>query len=134
MDRRLSQHGGTPLPGTLHSSVADWTPGQLADTDRWSPEPMSLSRMASPMFDMSAEKALLSSSGELASLDTDLSDTPPALSSPKSTRGSPLHEHGGRLPSPRMTDGGDGDQIELVYDRQLNCYFNPVTHRYYRLM
>lgn len=34
-----------------------------------------------------------------------------------------------------VKEGWSGDQeLELVYDAQLNCYFDPITHKYYELV
>ena len=34
-----------------------------------------------------------------------------------------------------VLEGWSGDQeLELVYDPQLNCYFDPVTQKYYELV
>ena len=34
-----------------------------------------------------------------------------------------------------VQEGWSGDQeLELVYDPQLNCYFDPVTQKYYELV
>ena len=34
-----------------------------------------------------------------------------------------------------VQEGWSGDQeLELVYDAQLNCYFDPITHKYYEMV
>lgn len=139
MERRSSQHGGTPLPGTLHASVADWAPRQLVEVERWSPEPLSLSRMGTPALELPADYMMGGGSSSGGEMDTDMSDAPPSSSSPKSARGSPQLPHGNGRQPPSPRGGAEApympdDQVELVYDKQLNCYFNPVTHRYYRLV
>ena len=32
-------------------------------------------------------------------------------------------------------EGGvdEGEELELMYDPQLNCYYDPVTYKYYEL-
>ena len=30
--------------------------------------------------------------------------------------------------------GGDVDELELVYDSQLNCFYDPFTSKYYELI
>jgi len=34
---------------------------------------------------------------------------------------------------PGARGGGGGPRVKLVYDQVLNCYFDPVSHRYFEL-
>lgn len=139
-------HGGTPLPGTLHASTLDWA--GRGDAERWSPEPLSLGRLEATPEDTDQRGH--------DNDDTDLSEDDEAegaedegmLRHDRSTRrgvfGDAVAVAAGdeaQLDA-AWCSGGEGvtsatnadDQVELLYDPQLNCYFDPLSHRYYRLI
>ena len=59
--------------------------------------------------------------------------SPPVLRS-KSLQGVPssLQDAPGSLSESEPARGG-GSRVKLVYDQVLNCYFDPVSHRYFEL-
>lgn len=123
LDRRALS-GGTPLPGTLHGSTMDWA--VRADNDRWSPEPPSLSRLDVMSEEDGNEHA---SAEDEDATDHDLDDAFSDAEGDIAERDAALAEEWGGPEAPPPSD----DQVELLYDPQLNCYFDPQSHRYYRL-